>query len=309
MTAGTRFGRWSVLGDWITTEKGEKKYHCRCDCGTERYVLERSLKSGESLSCGCLARERASKARAYDLLGQTFGDLTVVGKSRKRTKMGPYWTCLCQCGYTCDATASELVSGRKTHCGCKSQKNYAYSDITGRRFGQLTALYPTSERSNRGSVVWHCRCDCGNETDAAYNDLMYANLKSCGCQKRAHEQELNQYLTHVDGTCIDQLKSKKIPRNNTTGVKGVYRMKGRYAAKIVFQKKQYFLGSYSSLEEAAKVRSLAEEAISDEVVRFYEKWAERAASDPDWASENPIQIKVRKTEQNDLRVDLLPELA
>lgn len=309
MTAGMRFGRWTVLGDFVTTEKGEKKYRCRCDCGTERYVLERSLKCGESQSCGCLARERASKALSYELLGQTFGDLTVVGKSRKRTKMGPYWTCLCRCGYTCEATASELVSGRKTHCGCKSRKNYAYTNITGQRFGRLTALYPTAERSARGSVVWHCRCDCGNETDAAYNDLMYANLKSCGCQKREHEQELNQYLTHVGGTCIDQLKSKKIPKNNTTGVKGVYLIKGRYAAKIVFQKKQYYLGSYASLEEAAKARQLAERAIADEVVRFYEKWEERAASDPDWAKDHPIEIKVRKTEQNDLRVELTPALA
>ena len=30
----------------------------------------------------------AYRANAYNLLGQTFGDLCVVGKSRKRTKMG-----------------------------------------------------------------------------------------------------------------------------------------------------------------------------------------------------------------------------
>lgn len=72
--------------------------------------------------CGCLRMERARQATAYALFGQTFGELKVVGRSRKRTKMRAYWTCLCSCGNTCEATAAELVSGRKTHCGCKSVK-------------------------------------------------------------------------------------------------------------------------------------------------------------------------------------------
>ena len=165
LQSGQRFGRWTVLDGCITSPRGERRYLCRCDCGTERYVLERSLLYGGSQSCGCLRKEMAYQANAYNLLGQTFGDLRVVGKSRKRTKMGSYWTCLCRCGYTCEATASELVSGRKTHCGCKIVKNYATSDITGRRFGRLTAQYSTKKRDAKGFVIWHCLCDCGNEVD------------------------------------------------------------------------------------------------------------------------------------------------
>ena len=58
---------------------------------------------------------------------------------------------------------------------------------------------------------------------------------------------------------MDMLKSDKLPKNNTTGVRGVYRIRGKYVAKIVFQKKQYHLGSYDSLEEAALARREAEE--------------------------------------------------
>lgn len=179
LNCGQRFGRWIVLGGCVTTQRGERKYLCRCDCGTERYVLERSLLSGGSRSCGCLRKEMAYRANAYNLLGQTFGDLCVVGKSRKRTKMGAYWTCLCSCGYTCEVTASELVSGRKTHCGCKSVKNYATSDITGQRFGRLTAQYSTKKRDAKGFVIWHCQCDCGSEADVSYNSLMYCGQTSC----------------------------------------------------------------------------------------------------------------------------------
>lgn len=234
------------------TPRGERKYLCRCDCGTERYVLERSLLSGGSQSCGCLRKEMAYQANAYNLLGQTFGDLCVVGKSRKRTKMGSYWTCLCSCGYTCEATASELVSGHKTHCGCKSVKNYATSDITGQRFGRLIAQTPTDRRDDKGSVIWHCLCDCGNEVDVSYNSLVYCNQISCGCKKKEHDKALGGFLTHVDGTSIDALKSRKIPSNNTTGVKGVYLVKGRYLAKIVFQHRQYFLGTMLRLKKRLK---------------------------------------------------------
>lgn len=240
--------------------------------------------------------------------GAFFGDLCVVGKSRKRTKMGAYWTCLCSCGYTCEVTASELVSGRKTHCGCKSVKNYATSDITGQRFGRLTAQYSTKKRDAKGFVIWHCQCDCGSEADVSYNSLMYCGQTSCGCKKKEHDKALGGFLTHVDGTSIDALKSRKIPSNNTTGVKGVYLVKGRYLAKIVFQHRQYFLGTYASVEEAAEARKKAEEAINGEVIGFYEKWSEKAAADPVWAKDNPIKISVSKSAGAELRVQLQPDL-
>lgn len=308
LTCGQRFGRWTVLGGSMTTPQGERKYLCRCDCGTERYVLERSLLYGGSQSCGCLRKEMAYQANAYNLLGQTFGDLRVVGKSRKRTKMGSYWTCLCSCGYTCEATASELVSGRKTSCGCMSTRNYAVSDIIGKRFGRLTAHYSTKKRDAKGFVIWHCQCDCGSEADVSYNSLMYCGQTSCGCKKKEHDKALGGFLTHVDGTSIDALKSRKIPSNNTTGVKGVYLVKGRYLAKIVFQHRQYFLGTYASVEEAAEARKKAKEAINGEVISFYEKWSEKAAADPVWAKDNPIKISVSKSAGAELRVQLQPDL-
>ena len=48
--AGLRFGSWRVLS---LHSRQPTRWHCRCDCGTERSVLAYNLKSGVSRSCGC----------------------------------------------------------------------------------------------------------------------------------------------------------------------------------------------------------------------------------------------------------------
>ncbi len=288
-----RIGRWTVLADQKTDESGETLRLCKCDCGTYRFVRERALRFGQTGSCGC-AQQEAVQRRAYDLTGMTFGDLKVLGRSnKKKPGRGVWWWCQCRCGNLCEVTSTALATGKKTHCGCRSDlKHYAHADITNRQFGRLTALYPTEKRDPRGSVVWHCRCACGQELDVPYNWLMYDNIVSCGCQKREHDQKLNQLVTRVDGTSIDYLKSQKLPASNTTGVKGVYRVRGKYMAKIVFQKRQYFLGTYNTLEEASAARHEADELISAQAVSIYEKWKRRSDEDPAWGAAHPLRFSV-----------------
>lgn len=55
-----------------------------------------------------------------------------------------------------------------------------FIDRTGQRFGKLLVL----ERGGTNAlkkVLWHCRCDCGNETSAVAGDLVTGNTTSCGC--------------------------------------------------------------------------------------------------------------------------------
>lgn len=56
-------------------------------------------------------------------------------------------------------------------------------DITNQRFCRLVALERTGCRSD-GSVVWACRCDCGNEARVTAKKLASGNTRSCGCLKR-----------------------------------------------------------------------------------------------------------------------------
>lgn len=58
-----RFGRLVVIKE---TEKRNKDrgilWLCRCDCGNEVEVAGKSLRSGNTKSCGCLQRENTSRA-------------------------------------------------------------------------------------------------------------------------------------------------------------------------------------------------------------------------------------------------------
>lgn len=52
-------------------------------------------------------------------------------------------------------------------------------DLTGRRFGLLTAEVRASSR--KGRAYWKCRCDCGNSAVVATCHLASGHTKSCGC--------------------------------------------------------------------------------------------------------------------------------
>ena len=308
--AGQKIGRWTVLEDYMTTPSGERKWLCRCECGAERYVLERALKYRSSESCGCLRREKAAESIRHELIGKTFGELTVLSRAEEQPKNGGiWWHCSCSCGNTYDVPGTLLVTGKRTHCsGEQHERNYASNDITDQKFERLTALYPTEKRDSKGSVIWHCRCDCGNEVDVSYNSLRYTHIQSCGCKKKEHDQKLDGYLTHVAGTSVDILKSKKIPTNNTTGTKGVYFIRGKYVAKIVLQKKAYYLGTYSTIDEAIEARRKGEELLHTGTAEYYARWKALADADPEWAEENPINIRVERDGYGQLNVWFEPAI-
>jgi hypothetical protein len=53
---GQKFGRLTVT-NCEQRINGKTKHLCKCDCGNEVYVEKRSLKGGNTSSCGCLHRE------------------------------------------------------------------------------------------------------------------------------------------------------------------------------------------------------------------------------------------------------------
>ena len=95
-------------------------------------------------------------------------------------------------------------------------------DLSGQKFGLLTAVYPTERRDHRGSVYWHCVCECGNEIDVAAGALLDGNNRSCGCLKDKNQKQIAQRRHFVDGTCVEVLEKRKKRRDNESGFRGVF---------------------------------------------------------------------------------------
>lgn len=56
-------------------------------------------------------------------------------------------------------------------------------DITGQRFGKLTAHEKLPASPGVNGALWRCLCDCGKETTVLSQNLRYGLTKSCGCLK------------------------------------------------------------------------------------------------------------------------------
>lgn len=59
-------------------------------------------------------------------------------------------------------------------------------DLTGRRFGALTVI---SRVAGTKRTTWHCKCDCGRETDVLAGSLKRGYTTSCG-KCHMHRAEL-----------------------------------------------------------------------------------------------------------------------
>lgn len=68
---GKKFGRLTVIRQTGVDQRGEKIWHCRCECGKESDVLSSNLRSGHTLSCGCYRDEQAKEANIKHGLART----------------------------------------------------------------------------------------------------------------------------------------------------------------------------------------------------------------------------------------------
>jgi len=294
--SGRQFGKLTVLER--TEEKQDRYYlwRCRCECGGEILVNTKRLNRGTVTSCGCVPKKTACRGTiAEDLAGRRFGKLLVL--SRAENKKGRVaWLCRCDCGQLCTVTAHDLKPGHVKSCGCLQHRGEdGMVNIAGQRFGRLTVLYPTSKRDRKGSVVWHCRCDCGNEIDVAQGRLACGNSQSCGCLKQEICKNIHNQLHMVDGTCVEWLEHRKHRSDNTSGFRGIsVTASGTYRVTIGFKKERFYIGTYKTFQQAVKHRLEAEALIHDGFVKAYYEWMEKAADDPEWALENPLVYEVQK---------------
>lgn len=71
-------------------------------------------------------------------------------------------------------------------------------DLVGKRFGNLTILKDSGERSKDGSIKWLCQCDCGNTCVVGTYYLRNGNNPSCGCYKKVKSSIVHKRYNTYD---------------------------------------------------------------------------------------------------------------
>lgn len=187
-----KFGRLTVI-EKAENYKNRTAWICQCECGKIITVTTKNLRNGSVRSCGCLKRK--------SLIGQKFGQLTVIKATDERRHGSVVWECICDCGNITYATTEGLRVGDNISCGCKNKAKEKFSqsykvDLTNKQYGLLTVLGATDMRTNNGNQIWKCQCQCGNITYVSTNHLQTGNTKSCGCLqgKSYGEKRIKQIL-------------------------------------------------------------------------------------------------------------------
>ena len=158
---GKRFGRLMVLEQAGRNKHKQILWKCQCDCGNSVSVLSASLRTGNTQSCGCYHKERASNASSKDLTGQRFGRLTALSRDKTDNWGTHYWLCRCDCGVEKLVLGASLTRGATTSCGCLRKEKpalYRTKDLTGKRFVRLI-VKSVAGVNKSNSCLWLCQCD------------------------------------------------------------------------------------------------------------------------------------------------------
>lgn len=160
----------------------------------------------------------------------------------------------------------------------------------GERFGSLVAVERVGT-SDEGQSVWRCECECGGEREATGAELRYGNITSCGCGA-TKKRRVDESNGAVDGTRLSLLNGK-LPKNNTSGIRGVVwdKRRQKWFAQIKFRGKNHFLGYFDDLADAAEARREAEQELFDPILEEHGR-----AATSETAYQSTLSAAIDKTE-------------
>ncbi len=223
-----------------------------------------------------------------DLVGRTFGYLTVLEQTSKRRRKNVIWRCSCKCGKEVEVSTVMLLSGRTTSCGCLSAEILQYVNryVEGTSLRQCMDDRVINPHSQSGFVgvqpmrdKWMASI---NYKGVRYNLGTYGKLEDAvkarakGKERvmedaaRLYEEYADQYeeMPRRPAAPIKPPQDAPTPSetmarrsDNTSGQTGVNWQKGKWSASICVKGCRYRLGVYDHLEDAIAVRTKAETLV------------------------------------------------
>lgn len=122
--SGQRFGYLIALYPLETRKRHSVVWHCKCDCGGEKDVIQVDLKRGHTTHCDKCGKH-IGFGESKDLTNQHFGKLTALYPTQMRSSGSVVWYCLCDCGNYCYKSCDSLTKGHSQSCGCLISKGEA----------------------------------------------------------------------------------------------------------------------------------------------------------------------------------------
>lgn len=196
---GRRFGRWLVVRLQPKEKGKDRKYLCRCECGTEKVVAAQNLRNGKSSSCGCYFRE-VMATRIEDLVGQRFGRLRVLAQSSERKSGRVAWVCICDCGKEKIVTGHDLV-GSVRSCGCLHSET---ASQMARRCNTTHGMTLTPTYRSWQSMI--ARCTASKSPD--YKDYGAAGITVCDRWLNSFEAFLEDMGERPKGKTLDRVDNR-----------------------------------------------------------------------------------------------------
>lgn len=173
---------------------------CICDCGNLSIVEKDKVVSGLIRSCGCM--HRGKKIDCNDIIGKTFGKLTVLSCEGRINRRYVYM-CKCACGRTVSVSRDHLIGKMTQSCGCLRSDNNV----------SVTASISTNLYSERKGVSYN------KKLNRWYANLSYKNMyyylgsssdcKEAEAMRNRAEEETKKYgkvITYV--SCKPIIKKK-----------------------------------------------------------------------------------------------------
>lgn len=236
---GDQFGDWMIIGG--PERRGGAKWlgiHWLCECScpghTQSWVSQSNLLStnGHSGSRGCVkckvvraAATRAAKSTrpvieprprnprpdTINLIGQKYRNWTVIGlrvTDPERLHIHSY-PCRCDCGAEEHIRDRYLTHGRGNSCLRCCVRGTQLGDLTGKKFGNWTAVCRLQVSEGSSGTVYDCICDCGFERPILASLLNLDRAPRCPeCIKEVYKRSVqkafwSRFLSHAESRGLE----------------------------------------------------------------------------------------------------------
>jgi hypothetical protein len=122
-------------------------------------------------------------------------------------------------------------------------------DVTGQRFGRLTAIERLEEKHHKHGYMWLCKCDCGGEATPYIGYLTSGHTTSCGCLRdevnstpKSYDDVIRRCMEKHDGKYSYPESNRKTYKNQKSRLEIICPIHGSFTRSV----HNHLRGSYCS---------------------------------------------------------------